>query len=298
MMINLLKGDWLNMKRRNKIKMIIGIILVLAGVILIYWNIPFSLQKKEFNNKMNSRLEKLVEKEEYVTRDDIEKLPLPLQKYCDYIGIEGFKKHRAARIFFEDTDFVFDDKSGKVLKMDYDLWLFYDKWYRSAYCKSSMYGIPFDGMDYATDDGKGGMKGIIGKAIQIFDVCTKQGYQAGLISWFAESLTLNPVVLFSEYVTYEEIDDNSVKVIISDGEVRGEGIIYLNDKGEVTTFYSDDRQVEEIDGEMKRIGWRCEYENYQKQNGIMQAKTVKSIKIYPDKEVTYFASDNFFIEYP
>ena len=26
--------------------------------------------------------------------------------------------------------------------------------------------------------------------------------------------------------------------------------------------------------------------------------TVKSIKIYPDKEVTYFASDNFFIEYP
>lgn len=284
-------------KRRNKIKMLIGIIFVLLGVILIYWNIPFSPQKKSFDKRMNDREEKLTITDECVTREEIDKLPLALQKYCDYIGLEKFRKHQAARIFFEDTDFVFDDKSGKVLKMDYDLWLFYDKWYRSAYCKSSMYGIPFDGMDYATDDHQGGMKGIIGKAIQIFDVCTEQGYQAGLISWFAESLTINPIVLFSEYVTYEEIDGNSVKVKIKDGKVEGEGIIYLNDKGEITTFYSDDRQVEEIDGEMKKIGWRCEYEDYQEQNGILQAKTVKSVKVYPDKEITYFYSDNLKIEY-
>ena len=55
--------------------------------------------------------------------------------------------------------------------------------------------------------------------------------------------------------------------------------------------------MEEIDGEMKKIGWRCEYEDYQEQNGILQAKTVKSVKVYPDKEITYFYSDNLKIEY-
>ena len=33
------------------------------------------------------------------------------------------------------------------------------------------------------------------------------------------------------------------------------------------------------------------------QNGILQAKTVRSIKVYPDREVVYFNSDNYVIEY-
>lgn len=162
---------------------------------------------------MRKRAEKVNDSGERYTREEIEKLPEPLQRYCNYIGMEGFEKYRVARIYFKNTDFVFDDKSGKVLDMDYDLWHFYDEWYRSAYCQSSMYGIPFDGMDYCTEDFEGGMKGTIGKMIQLFDVHTKQGYQA------------------------------------------------------------------------------------REQNGILQAKIVRSVKEYPDKEVVYFSSDHYEIEY-
>lgn len=278
-------------KKRGKRKMWLGIVLVFLGVLLIYWNIPYSPQKNGFDQRMHKRAADVKELEEYVTKEEIGSLPAPLRKYCEHIGLENFRKYQAVRVYFEDTDFVFDSRTGKVLDMDYDLWLFYDTWFRSAYCKSSMYGIPFEGEDYCTKDFKGGMKGTIGKMFQIFDTCSEQGYQAGLISWFAESLTFNPSVLFSNYVSYEEIDDNSVRVRLKDGKTQGEGIITVNAQGEVIEFYSDDRQVEEVDGKPQRIGWRCEYEDYGERNGILQAQKVRSIKVFPEKEVVYFSTD-------
>lgn len=285
------------MKKGRKKRIMVGIILVLLGIILVYWNIPYSRQKSVFKKKMQFHMDAVEKTESVVTKEEIEQLPLALQRYCSYIGLEGFPKYQVVRAVFKDTDFVFDAKSGKVLKMDYDLWLFYDKWFRSAYCQSSMYGVPFEGEDYCTDDLQGGMKGVLGKSIQIFDECSSQGYQAGFISWFAESLVLNPSVLFAEYVTYEEMDDNTVKVIIRDGNVVGEGVVYIDDKGEITSFYSDDRQVEDIEGNMTKIGWRCEYSDYQKNNGIMQPGAVRGVKVFKDKEVVYFSSDNLVIEY-
>ena len=277
--------------------MFFGILCACVGGLLIYWNVPYSPQKKTFDKEMQAYANEMVSNSDVVSKEEIEKLPLALQRYCEYIGIEGMPKYMAVRTYFKDTDFVFDDKSGKILNMNYDLWLFYDTWYRSAFCQSSMYGIPFEGMDYCVEKNAGGMKGVLGKAVQIFDVCTEQGYQAGLISWFAESLILNPSALFSEMVSYEQIDDYTVKVTLIDGEVKGEGIIHLNDIGEIVAFYSDDRQVEDIDGTMTRIGWRCEYEEYREQNGIKQASKVRSVKVYPNKEVVYFSADDYEVTY-
>lgn len=286
------------MKKRCINKMLIlGILFVCMGMVFIYWSVPYSPQKEEFDKDMQAYADTVHSSTEIVCKEEIENLPPALQRYCEYIGIEGMPKYKAIRVYFKDTDFIFDDKSGKVLKMNYDLRLFYDTWYRSAFCQSSMYGVPFEGSDYCTEEREGGMKGYLGKMVQIFDVHTEQGYQAGLISWFAESMALNPTVLFSDIVSFEQIDDLTVKVTLLDDDVKGEGLIYLNKEGEITAFYSDDRQVEDIEGAQMRIGWRCECEEYREQNGIKQPSKVKSVKVYPDKEVVYFSSDDFEVTY-
>ena len=274
-----------------------GIILLLVGIVVVYWIIPYSPQKNRFNQQMEDYSNKINAVNEVCTREEIAALPEPLQRYCNYIGLENSPKYSVVRTIFSNTKFVFDSKSGKKLNMDYDLWLFYPQPFRSAFCKSSMYGIPFDGVDYFNEDLEGGMKGVLGKAIQIFDVHNKQGYQAGLISWLAESLMINPSTLFSKYITYEVIDDNHVKATILYNGVSGSGIISIDESGAITEFYSDERQVEMVNGEETKIGWRCEYEDYQLQNGIVQPGTIRCIKVYPDKEVTYFDSDDFVIEY-
>lgn len=275
----------------------IGLLFIVIGCIIVYWNIPYSPYKNSFMKQMEERVDQTKGLEAVCTKEEIDALPEPLKKYCLYIGLENFEKFQALRTVFTNTKFVFDATSGKELNMNYDLWLFYDVPFRSAYCQSSMYGVPFDGIDYSNDHLEGGMKGILGKAIKIFDVSNKQGYQAGIISWFAESLTFNPSALFSPYVEYEIIDNLHVKVIITSNGVSGTGVITFNELGAVTEFYSDDRQVEKINGIETSIGWRCEYEDYREEHGILQAHAIRCIKVYPEKELIYFESNNIHVEY-
>lgn len=276
---------------------IISILVMLAGFI-IYWKLPYSPEKKRFYRAMQERADAMTSGQEVCTREEIEKLPEPVRKYCEYIGLENFPKYKGAQAVFADTDFVFDTKSGKILNMDYDLWIFNGEIYRSAFCSSSMFGIPFDGVDYVTEDGQGGMKGILAKAIQIFDVRDEQGYKAGIISWLAESATINPAALLSPYVTYEELDDTHVKATVSYHGVSGSGVFTFDEEGRITEFYSDERQVEEIDGEKLALGWKCIYEEYEERNGLKLATKISSIKVFPDgKELVYFAADDYRVKY-
>ena len=277
---------------------VLGILLCLFGGLLIYWNIPYSPQKSAFIKKMNEKVSQTKQAEGVCTKAEIEKLPEAMQRYCAYVGLENAPKYNAIRVEFKDTKFVFDDNSGKMLDMDYDLWLLQEEWYRSAYCTSSMYGIPFEGQDYCTDDKQGGMKGTIAKAIQIFDVHDEDGYRAGLISWLIEGITLNPSTLLSPYITYEEIDNQHVKATICYNGVSGTGIITVNEEGALTEFYSDERQMEEIDGVKTQIGWRCEIEwNTPKEGVQQQPQVIRCIKKYPNKEVVYFDADDYTVTY-
>ena len=285
------------MKRKNKILILLGILLVLIGGILIYWNISYSPYKAAFTDKMEKRVSNITETGEVCTAEEIANLPESLQRYCEYIGLQNFPKHQVTRTIFKNTKFIFDAQSGKVLNMDYDLWLFFDEPYRSAYCTSSMFGIPFDGMDYCTEDKRGGMKGFLGKTIKIFDVCDYQGYKAVLISWLAESVAFNPSALLSSYVTYDVIDDLHVKATVTYNGVSGSGIFTINQEGAITEFYSDERQVEKVDGVLTNIGWRCDYKNYEKNEQIRRIGTVRCVKVFSDKEVVYFDSDDFTVTY-
>lgn len=276
---------------------ILGILLIVIGALLIYWNIDYSPYKKAFNKQMKERVDKIDENSRICTKEEIESLPEPMKKYCNYIGLEGTKKYQVAHIFFPKTKFVFDSQSGKTLDMDYDLWLLNDKPFRQAYCQSSMFGVPFDGIDYSTEQQEGGMKGILGKTIQIFDVKNKQGYQAGLISWVAECAALNPAALLSEYVQYEEMDSTHVKATINYNGVSGSGVFTFDENGAITEFYSNERQVEKVDGVDTKVGWLCEYIDYKKNDLGMRIQHVKSTKIFPDgRKVVYFDAKNFVVK--
>ena len=274
-----------------------GVLLLLLGGLLIYWSVPYSPYKATFTKQMESKVATVTKSNEVCTTEEIAKLPEPIKRHCEYIGLEGFPKYQIAHIFFPKTKFVFDANTGKILDMDYDLWLFNGEPYRSAYCKSSMFGVPFEGLDYCTEDHQGGMKGMLAKMVQLFDEKDEQGYKAGLISWVAESVALNPSAILSPYVSYEMIDKNHVKATITYNGISGSGIFTINEEGQITEFYSDERQVEEVDGVKTFVGWRCEYRDYKKSGELMRIHTVKSVKVFPDKEVVYFATNNYTIDY-
>ena len=276
---------------------------VLLGAFAIYFNnkmyreLGGSPFKQQFDKDMEEFITNIPNKDDICTKEDIASLPKLLQKHCDYIGLEGFPKYQVANVFFKSTKFVFDDESGKKLDMDYDLWLTKHIPFRKAYCGSSMYGIPFEGMDYMTEDKKGGMKGILARIIPIFDEVSEQGYRAGIISWFIESAVLNPSILLSKFVTYEEVDERHIKVTISYQGITGTGFLTLNEDGAITEFYSDERQTGKVNGEEMMIGWRCECSHYEVIQDLKYPTNIKAIKVYPDKEIVYFDANQIKIEY-
>ena len=85
-----------------------GIILLLVGIVVVYWIIPYSPQKNRFNQQMEDYSNKINAVNEVCTREEIAALPEPLQRYCNYIGLENSPKYSVVRTIFSNTKFVFD----------------------------------------------------------------------------------------------------------------------------------------------------------------------------------------------
>lgn len=282
---------------KGRLKAILSIVLVIAGGIVVYWNCGYSKWHSQFSKAMTLRADEAQQANEVYTQEQIDALPTALRDYCNFIGLAGRPKTYKQNIKFKNTKFVFDEKSGKVLNLDYDLWLFTNKLYRQAFCTSSMYGIPFEGIDYYDDvTYTGGMKGYLAKAIQIFDTPIEDSQRVMNITILAESAMLNPGFLLSEYITYEAIDENKVKAIITDQGVSGSGIFTYDRENEQLIFESDERQpAQERNGLMVPVGWKCIGSQFKEQNGMKVATHAQAIKVYPDEELIYFDAENITI---
>ena len=137
--------------------LITGILLIVIGMTAVYFNIPYSKTRTEFAHQANLLLEKTAKQNGVFTEQDIAGLPLPVQRYFKYCGYIGTPKMSSMKASFTDVDFILD-KTRRV-KIDYTQYNFVHEPNRIAYIDSSMYGIPFEGLD-AYIDGHGSMKGI------------------------------------------------------------------------------------------------------------------------------------------
>lgn len=92
---------------------LIGVLFVLVGIILIWFHIPYSPVKRDFQNDIDT----LMSENQLRTTDDV---------------------------FTEDSQ----GKNRPTLKIDYTQYNFIDEPCRIALIDSSMFGIPFEGYDY------------------------------------------------------------------------------------------------------------------------------------------------------
>lgn len=273
--------------------MILGILLIVMGCILVYWAVPYSPEKSQFDNMISKKLSETPEADSVYTKEEIEKLPEALQRYFNYINCVGKPKHNAVKVMFQDVYFNFDSKE-RIMSIDYEDWLFADVPFRTAFITASMFGVPFNGSDYLLEK-EGGMKGIIGKAIKIFDIHNEQMYVAGLLTWVAES-ACNPAILLSDYITYKQLDDTHVEATVSYNGLTGTGTFTIDEEGRITKFESMEREVAEIDGVMQPINWYGEYADYKPSDvnyGILMPTFLSVSKGFPDRDVVYFKSDDY-----
>ena len=178
-------------------------------------------------------------------------------------------------------------RNGPVLTIDYTQYNFVHKPCRMALIDSRMFGIPFEGYD-SYQNGRGSMKGVIAKAIPLFDQTGADMDQACLATFLAESF-FAPTILLQDYITFEEISDFEVRAAITYGGQSASGIFTFNEQYEMISFTTNDRAAAGTDGSTEYIPWSAICSDYQSsENGIKYPTKFQAVWNYPDEDFVYF----------
>lgn len=272
----------------------LGIVLVLVGALIVYFNISYSPTKREFSKASKQFTQQSTGTEGVFAEEDILHLPKPVKNYFHYCGYIGTPKMLFMTTHYEDVDFMMS-KNGPEISIDYTTYNMVKKPDRIAYISSRMNGIPFQGFDSYLN-GTGGMKGVIGKAITIFNQKGLAMDKACLVTSLSESL-LMPNAALQEYIQWEEIDDTHAKAIIKYYDITASGIFTFSEDGEMLSFTTEDRAVTNPDGTMEYVKWSVVCGNYNEENGIKHPTMFQAVWNYDDGDFVYFDGNNIKIEY-
>lgn len=274
--------------RKRKMFIAIGIFLVLIGMILVWFHIPYSPVKRDFQKDIDTLMSEnqLRTNNEVFTEEDFSSLPAAIQKYIQGCGYIGTPKMSYLKMEYHNVDFS-QGKDRPTLTIDYTQYNFINKPCRMAFIDSSMFGIPFEGYDYY-QNGAGGMKGVIAKAITLFDQTGADMDKACLATFLAESL-FAPTILLQDYITFEEISDFEVRATINYGGQTASGIFTFNEQYEMLSFTTNDRAATGTDGNIEYIPWSALCSDYQfSENGIKYPTRFQAVWNYPDGDFVYF----------
>ena len=263
----------------------IGVLLIIIGIIIVFFNVSYSKTRTEFTEISGNLIAKADRETGVFAEEDIADLPLPVQNYFRYCGYIGAPKMSHIKAMHRNVDFSFG-KDKPAIKIDYTQYNFANEPIRIAYIDSSMYGIPFEGLD-SYIDGAGSMKGVIAKLFTLFNQTGEAMDKASLVTYLSECLII-PNVALQDYVIWEEIDDLHAKATISYYGISASGTFTFNEKGEMLSFTTDDREVISTDGTSEKVKWSAVCSEYEKTNGIKKPSVFQAIWHYDDGDLIYF----------
>lgn len=281
-------------RRKKKIMIFIGIVLILIGIVEVFFNISYSKTKNEFSTSVDSLISETGDLEDVFTMEDIAGLPAPVQKYfinCGYIGTPKMSYMKAS---YKNVNFILG-RDKPHIKIDYTQFNFVNEPIRTALIDSSMFSIPFEGID-SYIDGTGSMKGVIAKLITLFDQGGSAMDKAGLVTCLGECFMV-PNVALQDYITWKEIDDLHAKATISCFGTSASGVFTFNERGEMVSFITDDREATSMDGKSEKVTWTAICSDYRENNGIIKPTKLQAIWNYDEGDLLYFDSTDVVIEH-
>lgn len=273
---------------------ILGVIILVLAVIVLWFKIPYSPLKSEFTNLASSQIAKTQAQTGVFTENDLSKLPPPVQKYFRYCGYLGTPKMSDMRASFKDVDFVLSPDKPK-LKINYTQYNFVNAPVRFAFIDTSMYGIPFQGLD-SFQNGRGSMKGVLAKVVTLFNQKGRDMDKASLVTCLAESLIV-PNFALQDFITWQPIDDTHAKATITYDGMSASGVFTFDKNGAMTSFTTDDRAYIDTVGNVQKVKWSAVCGNYKEVNGIKHPTSLKAVWHLKTGDLIFFDSHNADIKF-
>jgi len=284
------------MRKRGIKKMIIVIVVLICffGSIAVFFTIPYSKTHAEFISIRDSVLINTTKDLGVFTEEDVSHLPSPVKKYFIYCGYIGTPKMHTMKAVYKDVKFRFGKEKPTII-IDYIQYNIANEPVRIAYIDSSMYGIPFEGLDSYTA-GNGSMKGVIAKLFTLFNQTGETMDKASLVTFLSECLII-PNAALQDYITWEEVDDLHAKATISYYGRTASGIFTFNENGKMLCFTTNDREATATDGTSEKVKWSVVLSEYKETKGIKKPTVFQAIWHYDDGGLLYFDGKDVVIEF-
>jgi hypothetical protein len=263
----------------------VGTALCALGAALIFFSIPYSPVKTEFD-KMTAKLIAEADHDSGLFEEaDIASLPEPVKRYFRSCGFLGKAKPTYMEIAYPEVDFSFG-KGKAPIKIDYIQYNSVEKPDRLAYIDSSMHGFPFEGLDTLTG-GAGSMRGTLAKVFTVFDYTGKEMDQSSLVTYLSECL-FTPSAALQSYILWEEVYSDRAKATLTYGDFCVSGIFTINEAGEMLSFETEDRLVAQDDGTSRQVKWSVRCGDYVLADGVKRPTDFQAIWHYDDGDLVYF----------
>jgi len=208
---------------------------------------------------------------------------MAVQKYLYYtksVGQPKIKNFKAE--FVGGMRSKPDDKYMKLQSVQYN---FYEKPSRYFYMSASKMRLPATGLHLYQNE----LATFVVNLLNWFTVVDAKGdkmNQAETVTLLNDMCFIAPATLIDSRITWETINNFTVKAIYKNGSISISALLYFNEKGELVNFISNDRY--DTDGK-KYVSypWATPVEDYRMINGYLLSSKAKLIYQRPDGDFIY-----------
>ena len=266
----------------EKIFIIVGVVVIVVIITIVIGNTMAKSQLEKNVERLFSLSQDVSDK--VYTFEQIKGLPDPVQRYFRYALQENQPYISYVRL-----------KHGGNFRLKPE-----QKWMSikgEEYFTIQKIGLVWFGklpLFSATDlyiEGKGSLKAKLLSLIKVADVKGEKINQGELLRWLGESPWYPTALLPSENLTWEVINNNSAKAILTDKNITVEGVFYFNKQGQITHFTTKRYKEDSLEN------WTGYYRDYKEINGVQIPNNVEVVWNLESGDFSYAKFNITKIEY-
>lgn len=217
---------------------------------------------------------------EILTESDLQTLPPPVQRYLRYVGVVG--KPKVVSIFAEITSEM-SQREGAYFPLTAEQYNFFNQPTRLFFMKGRMFGLTVPGY-HRYQEKSAAMDIRLFGLLPVVKVDGAVMFEADTVTMFNDMCLMAPATLIDQRITWQAVDDLTVKGIFTNQGTTISAMLHFNEEGQLVNFVSNDRWDVST---MKQYPFSTPVSRYRNINGYNLATYGEIIWHYPDGDFVY-----------
>jgi hypothetical protein len=243
-----------------------------------------SLMQNEFSGRVHADfLENNTLATGLLTQEDMAHMPAIVQKYLHYTKSAGQPKVK--NFMCELTGGMRSNPGEKYMKVHSVQYSFFEDLSRYFHMEGRKMGLPATGL-HLYQNATATFQVKLLNWFKVVDAKGDKMSQGETVTLLNDMCIMAPATLIDKRITWEEINELSVKAILKNGDIEVSAILNFDEKGELQNFISNDRF--DTDGSTyEDYPWSTPLGDYKIMNGYLLPGKGKLIYHRPEGDFVY-----------